>query len=192
MRYCEGVRSRGMKSMRALCLLALMCCIGCRDRGPPLEDRRLGVEIPVAPPAEHEPALGHLEDRPLGSVIHFSAIHYANGKDEPRELIIRGISDGPGQLELNPNHLKVDADGKIVESTLMGFQPIAVQIKPVDIPDPESKGRKVYDMVPDKGDFNRKFSIVLSPNEAGPHLLMIREGDRLLGTYNLVDPGRRA
>jgi len=152
--------------MRTLCLLALLGCLGCKDRGPPLEDR------------------------PLGSKIHFEAIHYANGKDSPRRLVVRGTLDGTGQMELDPNLLTVE-DGKITGSTCMGYTPIAVRIKSVDTPDPENKGRKIYDIVPDAGEYKRQYSLVLSPNEAGPHHLLIREGERRLGMFKLVDPGRR-
>jgi hypothetical protein len=133
-----------------------------------------------------------LEDRPLRSKIHFSAVHYAGGKDDPRQLIIRGTLGGTGQLELNPNQLILDSSGNIVGSTLLGWTPIPVEIKPVDTPDPDKtkKGRKVYDIVPVAGERLRKYSIVLSPNEAGPHTLLIREGKKDLGTYPMVDPDR--
>ena len=75
--------------MRAFCLLVLFFCVGCEER----------------------PAL--LEDRPLGSKIHFSAIHYAEGKEQPRQLVIRGTLGGAGQLELNPNLLMLGPTGKI-------------------------------------------------------------------------------
>ena len=114
--------------MRVLCFLPLLVAAGCAD------------------PATL------LEDRPLGPKIHFSTIHYAEGKEHPRQLVIRGTLDGPGQLGLDPNHLTLDSDGTIVATTLLGYTPIAVQIKPVDTPDPDKdkKGRKVYDIVPVK------------------------------------------
>ena len=155
--------------MRALCFLPLLACAAGADPAP------------------------SLEDRPLGSKIHFSAIHYAEGKDRPRQLIVRGTLDGPGQLELNPNHLMLGPNGRIVGSTLLGWTPIPVQIKPVDTPDPDKdrKGRKVYDIVPVAGEQPRKYSLVLSPNEAGPHHLLIREGEKVIGMYPLIDPDRR-
>jgi hypothetical protein len=52
--------------MRGLWLLAPVLCIGCKDR-------------PTS-----------LEDGPLGSKIHFSAIHYAEGKKQPRQLVVTG------------------------------------------------------------------------------------------------------
>src|SRR5262245_3755738 len=82
-----------------------LICSGCADRPAPLEDR------------------------PLATKIHFEAIHYAEGKDQPRQLVVRGTLDGPGQLELNPNHLMLDSDGRIQGSTLLGYRPIPVQIK---------------------------------------------------------------
>jgi hypothetical protein len=134
-----------------------------------------------------------LEDRPLGPKIHFSAIHYAEGKDNPRRLIIRGTLDGRGQLELDPNQLILDSDGNIVGSTALGWTPIPVEIKPADTPDPDKtkKGRKVYDLVPVAGERQRKYSLVLSPNEAGPHDLLIREGEKVVGLYRMVDPDRQ-
>jgi len=152
--------------MRAFCVLALLFCVGREVRPAPLQDR------------------------PLGSKIHFNAIHYVEGKEKPRELIIRGKLDGPGQLELNPNNLLLDPKGKIQGSTALDWTPIPVQIKLVDTPDPDKKGRKVYDIVPAAGEHKRKFSLILSPNEAGPHHLLIREGEKVVGTYPLVDPDR--
>jgi Leucine-rich repeat (LRR) protein len=85
----------------------------------------------------------------------------------------------------------VDSKGRIQGSTLLGYSPIKVRLKPADTPDPEKKGRKVYDVVPDDGGQIRKYSLILSPTEAGPHQLLIREGERVVGTYPLVDPDRR-
>ncbi len=152
--------------MRTFCLLVLLFCDGRDARSVPLEDR------------------------PLGSKIHFSAIHYAEGKERPRQLMIRGKLDGPGQLELNPNQLMLGPDERIQGSTAMGWTPIPVQIKLVDTPDPDKKRRKVYDLVPGAGEHKRKFSLILSPNEAGPHHLLVREGEKFVGTYPLVDPDR--
>ncbi|WP_162136347.1 leucine-rich repeat domain-containing protein [Zavarzinella formosa] len=132
-----------------------------------------------------------LEDRPLGSKVHFSAIHYAEGKQNPRQFMIRGALGGAGKLELNPNQLMLDSDETIVGSTMMDWAPIPVQIKLADTPDPEKKGRKVYDIVRKAGEHKRKFSLILSPNEAGPHHLVIREGEKVVGTYPLVDPDRK-
>jgi len=152
--------------MRAYCFLALLLCVGCEEKPAPLEDR------------------------PLGSKVHFSAIHYAEGKKQPRQLVIRGTLDGAGQLELNPNHLTLGPDGTIQGSTALGWTPIPVRIKLVDTPDPDKKKRKVYDIVPDAGEHKRTFSLILSPNEAGKHDLVIREGGKVVGTYPLVDPDR--
>ncbi len=152
--------------MRAFCLLVPFLCVGYGERLVPLEDR------------------------PLGSKIHFSAIHYAEGKEQPRELIIRGTLEGPGQLELNPNNLKLGPNGKIQGSTTEGWTPIPVRIKLVDTPDPDKKGRKFYDIVPDAGERQRKFSLILAPNEAGPHHLLIWTGEKVVGTYPIVDPDR--
>ncbi len=132
-----------------------------------------------------------LEDRPLGTKIHFEAIHYAEGEDQPRQLVVRGTLDGPGQLGLNPNHLALDSKGRIRITTLLGYSPIPVRIKLTDTPDPDKKGRKVYDVVPEAGEHKRKCSLVLSPTEVGPHHLLIREGEKVVGTYPLVDPDRR-
>jgi len=60
----------------------------------------------------------------------------------------------------------------------------------MDTPDPDKKGRKVYDIIREAGEHKRKFSLILSPNEAGPHHLLIREGENVVGTYPLVDPDR--
>src|SRR5437762_4178220 len=73
-----------------------------------------------------------LQDRLLGPKIHFSAIHYAEGKDQPRQLVVKGTLGGQGQLTLNPNHLMLDSEGRIRGSTLLGYTPIQVQIKPTN------------------------------------------------------------
>lgn len=152
--------------MRASCLLVLLFCVGCQQRPVPLEERS------------------------PGSKVHFSAIHYAEGKEQPRQLLIRGALDGAGQLELNPNHLMLGPNGKIQGSTSLGWTPIPVQIKLVNTPDPDKKGRKVYDIIREAGEHKRKFSLILSPNEAGPHHLLIREGEKVVGTYPLIDADR--
>lgn len=154
--------------MRALYFVVPLLVVGCKD-GP-----------------------ASLDDRPLGTRVHFSAIHYADGTGHPRQLVVRGKLDGAGQFELNPNHLMLGPDGDIQGSTELGWKPIPAQIKPVDTPDPLKQGRKVYEVVPEAGRHKRTYSLVLSPNEAGPHHLLIREGEKVLGTYPLVDPERKA
>lgn len=163
--------------MRGLCFLVSFVCVGCADR----------PQTPPDPPPEPAAAAG----RPLGAKVHFEAIHYAEGKDQPRHLVVRGTLGGPGQLELNPNNLILDEEGRIRLSTKLYYLAIQVRLKPSDAPDPDGKGRKVYDVMPEAGDHKRTYSLVLSPGEAGPHHLLIREGGRLVGTYPLVDPDRR-
>ena len=150
--------------MRTYGLLVMLLCAGCEGQPDPLK--------------------GH----PLKSLVHFEAIHYAAGKEHPRQLIIRGKLDGPGKLDLNPNHLMLGTDGKIQGSTCLGWAPVPVQIKSVETPDPDKKGRKVYDIIPEKGELERKFSLILSESDAGPHHLLIREGEKVVGTYPLVPP----
>jgi Leucine-rich repeat (LRR) protein len=84
----------------------------------------------------------------------------------------------------------LNSEGRVQGSTLLGYTPIKVQIKPVDSPDSDPKGRKVYIIVPDVGEQKRRYYLVLSLNEAGPHDLLIREGEKAVGTYPLVDPDR--
>ena len=177
--------------MRTLYFLALLCCIGCKDRGPPLEDVPPDLALPVAPPTRRPPPFENLGDRPLRAKIQFTALHDLNGKNALREITIRGMLNGAGELKFNPNILEIDDDGNIVGTTCVGFFPIAIRIAATDTPDPAGNDRRVYDLVPIKSEFDWKLSIILSPNEAGPHDLLIREGDRTLGIYKLVDPGRR-
>ena len=157
----------GVDPMRACYLLALISCVGCGERPAPFEDR------------------------PLGAKVHFNAIHYALGKQHPRQLIVRGTLGGAGELELNPNHVTLGPDGDIQGSSLLGWAAIPVRIELVDTPDPDGKGRKVYDIVRKEGGETRKFSLVLAANEAGPHHLLVRDGDKVVGTYPLVDPDRK-
>lgn len=167
-----------MRDLRLLVLI-LFVVSGCADRSEP--------DPSTADPA---PSQTFQKDRPLGTKIHFEAFHYIEGKERPRQVVVRGTLDGPGQLELNPNFLTLN-NGRIQSSTLIGYSPIPVQIKLTNTLDPEEKGRKVYDVVFDAGGDKRKYSLVLSPTEDGPHHLLIREGDKTLGTYPLVDPDRR-
>lgn len=60
--------------MRALCFLAPLFVLGCKDDTTPLDDR------------------------PLGPRVHFSAIHYAEGKDHLRQLVIRGKLEVPREV----------------------------------------------------------------------------------------------
>lgn len=174
--------------MRGICLIALLGCIGCGKPPAPVVESPVVAEDQLAPP---ENRTAFLKDRPLGSKIRFNAIHYAEGKDHPREFDIRGTLNGPGSLELNPNHLTLNAAGRITGSTLMDAPPIAVRIEAVDRPDPEGRGRKVFDIVPETGERARRYSLILAPNEAGMHQLLIREGERVVGTYPMVDPDRQ-
>lgn len=153
--------------MRTCILIALIFCCGCNDRPVPLADG------------------------PLGTKVHFDAIHYALGKEHPRQLIVRGTLGGAGELDLNPNGLMLGPDGEIWGSILLGWASIPVRIELADTPDPDGKGREVYDIVRERDDDTREYSLVLAANEAGPHHLLIRQGENVVGTYPLVDPDRK-
>src|SRR5688572_18663141 len=123
--------------MRGLCFLAPLVCVGCTDQPAPPADPPVEPKVQADRPAPPG-------DRPLGPKIHSEAIPSAEGKDRPRQLVVRGTLGGPGQLELNPNILILDAEGRIQGGTKMYRPPIPVRIKPADAPDPGAKGRQVY------------------------------------------------
>ena len=118
-----------------------------------------------------------LEDRPLGTKIHFEAIHHAEGKTgcaNPR-------SGGRWAAAGNSTRTPMTDVGS--ERTNPGSTASRLFADPgsdhalTDTPDPDQKGRKVYDVVPEAGEHKRKYSLVLSPTEAG--------------TASPADPGRR-
>ena len=129
-----------------------------------------------------------LGDRPLGPKIHFGTIYYPEG--QPRHFGIEGTLGGEGQLSLDPNHLTLDSHGKIQGTTLLGFDPIKVRLEAIDMADPDGLGRRFYNIVSGGGGHKRTYSLVLSPNEAGVHRLLIREGEKLVATHVLTDPER--
>ncbi len=124
--------------MRTFGFLVVLCFFGCKDRPD---------------------ALG---DRPLGTRIHFSTLHYPDGAKQPRRFGITGTLDGSGELSLDPNTLILDSDGKVTGSTLLGFNlgfnAIPVQIRAVDTPDPVKLGRKIYEIVAGNSGAVRKYS----------------------------------
>ncbi len=132
-----------------------------------------------------------LEDRPLGSKINFSTIHYAEGKNIPREIVVRGTLDGSGFLTLNGNSLMLSPDGRIIGTTQVYYSPIPIKIKSVGTADPDGKGRKVFDIIIENNKSKRTYSIALARTEAGRHDLIIREDGKVLGMYPMVDPERR-
>lgn len=130
-----------------------------------------------------------LGDRSLGSQIHFTTLYFTEG--QPRRFSVWGTRGGDGELELDPNHLGLDSNGHIQSSTLIGYSPIKVHLKADETSDPLKLGRRIYDIIPEKGEQARTFSLVLSPNEAGPHRLLVREGEKLVQIHNLIDPQRQ-
>lgn len=156
--------------MRTFGFLVVLCFFGCKDRPD---------------------ALG---DRPLGTRIHFSTLHYPDGAKQPRRFGITGTLDGSGELSLDPNTLILDSDGKVTGSTLLGFNlgfnAIPVQIRAVDTPDPVKLGRKIYEIVAGNSGAVRKYSLALSPTELGPHDLLVHADGKLVGTHKLADPNR--
>jgi hypothetical protein len=130
-----------------------------------------------------------LGDCPLGANVHFTTLYFPEG--QPRRISVRGVRDGAGELELDPNHLGLGLNGYVHSSTCLGYSPIKVHLKPDETADPLKRGRRIYDIVPEKGEQARSFSLVLSPNEAGPHRLLVREGEELVEIHNLVDPERQ-
>lgn len=110
-----------------------------------------------------------------------------------RRVEIRGAPDGPAELDLDPNHLVFNAFGDVVGTTLIGYTPAKVTLKRLDVQDPAKSGRLLFDVVPDGGGKApaARYQVVLSPTDAGPHRLLVRDGDRLRYVLPLDDPDRR-
>ena len=127
-------------------------------------------------------------DRPLGSEVYSSTIHFPKGGVQ--QLTLWGTLNGPGQLELDPNYIQMDTYGETGGRTLLGYSPLKVQLKPVAAVDPAKKERQIYDVILEKGQLKQKFSLVLSPNAAGAHRLLVREDDQLVHILKFPHHGR--
>jgi hypothetical protein len=127
-------------------------------------------------------------DRLLGTDIHFTTLYDSGG--QPRQFLIRGTLNGPGQLELDPNSLMLDSFGHVQGSTMLGYRTIDVKLAPVEPADPAKKGRRLYHILP-KSPIPERFSLVLMPGEVGPHRLLLHEKDAIVQVLTLVDPRRQ-
>jgi hypothetical protein len=154
----------------------------------------------IVPPSEVPVRVLELDGRPvrpdpigdgkLRPEVRFRTLYLVDR--QPKQCTIEGNLNGAGHLTLDPNWLMLDLLGKVRGSTLLACFPAPVQIKQADDPDPAKKGRRLYHLVPEKGAplSRHQFSLVLSPNEAGPHRLLVQEAGAIRQVIPVIDSGR--
>lgn len=136
---------------------------------------------------EGGPAAGvaALLDAPQGNNIHLEALYFVTGpaaadpkmRSRPARRIrlsVTGTVGSRADLELDPNYLSFDAFGEIALTTAMASFPIAARLRPVAVSDPRRRGRRLVEIVPQQA-LRERFLLVLAPNQAGPHRLVVRE-----------------
>jgi len=73
----------------------------------------------------------------------------------------------------------------------MGYTPIEVMLRRLQIPDSTNKSRLLFEVVTGREAWKTKYFLVLSPTVGGPHRLLIRVGNGLEHVLPLHDPERR-
>jgi hypothetical protein len=134
-----------------------------------------------------------LPDAPLRSSFNLTTLSSSHGRGDGRlrRLAMAGTPNGPAHVDLDPNFLVFNAFGDVVGTTLIGYAPLRATLKRIETPDPAKKGRLLLEVVPGHEGLKDKYFLVLSPTEAGPHRLLVREGDTLRHVLPLHDPERR-
>ena len=131
----------------------------------------------------------------LGGLYLFAAGAAGAGRVRMARISVSGTPGGAGHLTLDPNLLTLDDFGDVAMTTLMGFQPFPVTLKPLAVPDPSGRGRRLFEVVPEPGAAERglrdRYFLVLAPGEAGPHRLIQWTGGRARQTVSLYDPRRQ-
>lgn len=150
-----------------------------------------------------------LPDAPLRSIFSLATLSSFHGDPGGwlRRVSVIKSTNGIVSLHLDPNYLSFNAYGDVTGGTMMGSWPIKTTLKRIEIPDPAKKGRLLFKLVTDGiNDRSRRqfwnghtdgkelgadYFIVLAATEAGPHRLLIREGDTLRHVLPLHDRDRR-
>lgn len=127
-----------------------------------------------------------VKSRPLRSPIRLSTLSslHANA-GSLHTLSFAGSLDFPVYIRPDPNHLSFDAFGNVTMSTAMGFEQTKAIAKPLSIEDPTGAERTVYELISKTGSEGHKYFLVLSPNEAGDHRVIIKEQGVVLDVLSL-------
>jgi hypothetical protein len=104
---------------------------------------------------------------------------------------LHGAPGGEASLQLDLNHLGFNLSGDVCMRTLMYHAPYKAKLRQIDVHDPLDKGRLLFDVEPADRKPTFRYQLVLAPTEAGPHRLLVRDGDALRGVLPLHDPARR-
>jgi hypothetical protein len=132
-------------------------------------------------------------DVPQSTTIYLTTLSPAHGPKDSglQQVAIHATSNGTASVDLDPNYLGFSSTGEIVSSTLIGKEPIPAKLRRVDIPDPAEQGRRLFEIVAERGNLSARYYLVLSKSEAGEHRLLIRNGDDLQYVLPLHNPERR-
>ena len=123
-------------------------------------------------------------DAPLGDNFYLRTLSSAHGdaKSGLKWVTLQRTTKGPASLRLDPNGMGFNILGEPVYATLIGMDPYSfpVTLKRIAIPDPTPQGRLLFEVVVTKPyRLVAGYFLVLSPTQAGPHRLLIRNGDSL-------------
>jgi Leucine-rich repeat (LRR) protein len=132
----------------------------------------------------------NLPDKPWSTRVNLSGTY--NAEDGAyRRIGLEGSLGGAGKLSLDPNYITVDAFGEPGMTTLMGFQPHPVTIRPVETADPLGLERRLYQVLSDDPRNANRCFLVLGKTEAAAHRLLLYQGDSVRLIVPMSDPNRR-
>jgi WD40 repeat protein len=128
---------------------------------------------------EGTPALTSvLPDAPLKGRIELFG-DYTALAGRIQSLRVRGIPGGAGTVAFDPNQISFDPFGSAMMITAMGYPHHEITFKSDGVVDPLGQGRKLYWAVSKDPKNTNRVAVVLSPTEAGPHRVLVYQGDKL-------------
>lgn len=119
----------------------------------------------------------------------------------PESIQLGGTLNGKGYLSTNPNFVSYTVFGDVGMSTMVGFGSTPIRLEERKVSDSKGGGRRIFDLISDNSASadgfrsptipSGQYSLVLSPDQRGPHFLLIRQEGRVVHVLPLADPGER-
>jgi WD40 repeat protein len=148
------------------------------ERVPPPDRRPQPAPSHILPLQGVPPITSALPDAPLGDAISLSG-YYTGSDGRIRRLGITCRPGGAGSLALDPNFITFDYFGEAVSSTLVGYQPHEIALKPAEDIDPSGQRRRLYWAVSQNPNHTNRVAVVLGRTEAEPHRVLLYRGDQV-------------
>ena len=110
---------------------------------------------------------------------YFPSVHGRRAEPTLGYIQLGGVLGGKGTFTHDQNYVRFSPLTGRGSSTLMGFMLRPVKFQEVKITDPANAGRRLLKVNFADGSMKDRYSLVVCPEAAGPHRLIIRDGNNV-------------